>query len=88
MNRTAYPVGYARFAGRRGRRNRTPIDFECINRAALAALPALLACWLLPGPIEGHEFVAQDPKRADRRCGRFSIPLASWQRKRRQAASW
>jgi hypothetical protein len=34
------------------------VDFDCINRCALAALPALLERWLPGGRREGWEYVA------------------------------
>jgi hypothetical protein len=49
------------------------VDFERVNRVALAALPALLARWLLDGKWQGAEYVARNPKRADRRPGSFKI---------------
>jgi hypothetical protein len=49
------------------------IDFEQIDRAALPALPALLARWLPDGKWVGHEYVARNPKRADRRPGSFKV---------------
>lgn len=53
------------------------IDFAAINRAALAALPSLLARWLPDGRRIGHEYVARNPTRADRRPGSFCINIAS-----------
>ncbi|NYZ14231.1 hypothetical protein HL658_16870 [Azospirillum sp. RWY-5-1] len=53
------------------------LDFDGINRAALAALPALLARWLPDGKRVGHEFVARNPRRADHRPGSFSINLTN-----------
>ncbi len=53
------------------------LDFDRINRAALAALPALLARWLPGGRREGHEYVAVNPRRADRRPGSFRINMNS-----------
>lgn len=53
------------------------IDFAEINRAALSALPALLARWLPDGRRAGSEWVARNPRRADRRPGSFSISLAT-----------
>lgn len=53
------------------------LDFDLINRAALAALPALLARWLPGGRREGHEYVAVNPRRADRRPGSFRINMNS-----------
>jgi hypothetical protein len=49
------------------------VDFDRVNRAALAALPALLARWLPDGKWHGAEYVARNPKRADRRPGSFKI---------------
>jgi hypothetical protein len=52
-----------------------PIDFARINTAALAALPALLARWLPDGKRVGGEWVARNPRRADRRAGSFKVNL-------------
>lgn len=49
------------------------VDFVRINAAALSALPALLARWLPDGRWAGHEYVARNPKRADRRLGSFKV---------------
>jgi len=51
------------------------IDFDAINRAALAALPAILRRLLLEGRIVGGEWVALNPTRSDRRPGSFKINL-------------
>jgi hypothetical protein len=51
------------------------LDFESINAAALLVLPALLARWLQDGRREGHEWVARNPRRADRRLGSFRINI-------------
>src|SRR4029077_17898920 len=50
-----------------------PIDFAEINRAALAAFPAVLARILPGGKRVGAELVALNPRRADRRLGSFKI---------------
>ena len=51
------------------------IAFETINRAVMAALPAVLAR-LIPGcKIIAREYVALNPTRADRRPGSFKINL-------------
>ena len=55
--------------------SRTPIDFEAINRAAVLALPILLARWLPNGKRVGREYLALNPKRADRHFGSFKIVL-------------
>ena len=52
-----------------------PIDFEGINRSARGALPSLLARWLLNGRIEGNEYVALNPRRADHNLGSFRINM-------------
>jgi hypothetical protein len=49
------------------------IDFAEINRAALAAFPAVLARILPNGKRVGAEIVAINPSRADRRLGSFKI---------------
>ena len=53
------------------------VDFETINRAALARLQDLCARWLPDGRRRGHEYVARNPRRADRRAGSFSMTLNS-----------
>ena len=50
-----------------------PIDFDAINKAALAAFPAVLARILPSGKRIGAEIVALNPRRADRRLGSFKI---------------
>ncbi len=57
---------------RRGR-----LDFDAINRAGLASLPALLRRWLPDGHVVGHEYTARNPTRADRRPGSFRINVHS-----------
>lgn len=49
------------------------VDFDRVNRAALTVLPALLARWLPNGKWQGAEYVARNPKRADRRPGSFKV---------------
>ncbi|MBF0562723.1 MAG: hypothetical protein HQL37_12020 [Alphaproteobacteria bacterium] len=51
------------------------IDFDTINRAALAALPALVVRWLPDGRSEGCEFIALNPRRTDRQPGSFRVNL-------------
>ena len=48
-------------------------DFSAINGAALAALPALLARWLPDGRLQGDEYTALNPTRADRKPGSFRV---------------
>jgi hypothetical protein len=49
------------------------VDFDGINRAALAAFPAVLARLLPGGKRVGAEIVALNPRRADCRLGSFKI---------------
>jgi hypothetical protein len=56
-------------------RRRGRVDFTHINAAALPALPSLLPRFLPGGRIEGQEYVALNPKRADRHFGSFRINL-------------
>jgi hypothetical protein len=51
------------------------VDFEQVNRAALTVLPALLARWLPDGRQTSGEWVARNPRRADRLPGSFKINL-------------
>ena len=50
-----------------------PIDFDAINKAALAAFPAVLAHLLPGGKRVGAEIVALNPGRADRHLGSFKV---------------
>jgi hypothetical protein len=52
-----------------------PVDFDRINAHARAALPALLARWLPNGKRRGDEWIALNPRRADRHAGSFRINL-------------
>ena len=45
--------------------------------AARLELPALMSRWLPDGRVEGHEFVARNPRRADRNAGSFKVNLRS-----------
>jgi hypothetical protein len=49
------------------------IDFEKINAAALAALPAVLNRLLPNGKAVHREWIALNPRRADRSLGSFKI---------------
>lgn len=55
--------------------SRRRLNFDAINAAALRDLPALLARWLPDGRIAGREFVARNPRRADRHAGSFKVNL-------------
>jgi hypothetical protein len=53
------------------------MDFDVVNRAALAALPALVRRWLPDGRVKGAEYVARNPRRGDRRPGSFKVNMHS-----------
>jgi hypothetical protein len=50
-----------------------PPDFAKINRAALAAFPAVLNRLLPRGKAVGREIVALNPRRADQNLGSFKV---------------
>jgi len=52
------------------------VDFTAINRAALLALPIILVRWLPNGRRVGREYLALNPKRADRHLGSFKIVVS------------
>jgi hypothetical protein len=52
------------------------LDFALVNRAALAALPALLARWCPGGCRQGAEWISRNPTRSDRHPGSFKMRLA------------
>lgn len=54
---------------------RQPIDFAAVNRAALAVLPGLLRQWLPEGRMTGREYLALNPRRADRTSGSFKVNI-------------
>ena len=51
------------------------IDFVRVARAALAQAGMIVPRWLPGGRHEGHEWVARNPRRADRRLGSFKVNL-------------
>ncbi|RTL86055.1 MAG: hypothetical protein EKK29_10550 [Hyphomicrobiales bacterium] len=51
------------------------LDFDKINRAALAALPAIVARLLPDGKAISGEWTARNPRRADKHAGSFKINL-------------
>jgi hypothetical protein len=55
--------------------DRREVDFPAVNRAAIAALPAVLARLIPGGKVLGREYVALNPTRADKRAGSFKINL-------------
>lgn len=53
-------------------------DLFCrVNAAALARLADLLARWLPDGRRVGHEWIARNPTRQDRRPGSFKVNLGT-----------
>jgi hypothetical protein len=50
-----------------------PVDFAKVNRAALAAFPAVLARILPGGKRVGAELLTLNPRRGDRHLGSFKI---------------
>jgi hypothetical protein len=52
------------------------IDFEKVNRAALAVLPLLLARWLPGGKVQGREYIVRNPTRDDHAPGSFKIVVS------------
>jgi hypothetical protein len=56
---------------------KSSLDFDKINRAAMAALPILLRRWLPEGHQRGREWVARNPVRNDHRLGSFSINIST-----------
>lgn len=53
------------------------VDFERINRAALANAAAVVRALLPEGRLEGHEYVARNPLRPDRRLGSFKVNVTN-----------
>ncbi len=51
------------------------IAFDAINRAALSNAPEILRRWLPDGRVEGQEYAARNPRRADRHPGSFKVNL-------------
>jgi hypothetical protein len=49
------------------------VDFAAVNRAALGALPAILARLVPGGRIMSSEYIALNPCRTDRRPGSFKV---------------
>lgn len=52
---------------------RTGIDFADIARRVLAHANTLLPRWLPHGERRGHEYVALNPRRGDKRLGSFAV---------------
>ncbi len=54
---------------------RSQLDFADINKAALSALPALVARWLPGGRAVGSEYIVRNPRRPDCKADSFKINL-------------
>lgn len=61
------------------RKQREPVDvrtlFGRVNDAALQRLEGFCREWTIDGKRVGHEFVALNPTRSDRKAGSFKINL-------------
>jgi hypothetical protein len=53
------------------------IDFKGVHKMALPYLPSLVRAWCPQGRRHGHEWVALNPTRRDKRLGSFSINLSN-----------
>lgn len=53
------------------------IAFRRIAEAALSRADDIVRRWLPDGRRTGHEWVARNPRRADRRLGSFKVNLAT-----------
>ncbi len=53
------------------------VNFEAINRAALARSSAVIRGLLPEGRMEGHEYVARNPLRPDKRLGSFKVNVST-----------
>ena len=62
--------GSPKMSRERGNRR---VDFGQVNRDALTVLPLLLRRWLPSGQVQGAEYIARNPRRADRRPGSFKV---------------
>ena len=56
-------------------RRRSTIDFDHINAEALVYFSAICRRLLPGGRREGHEYLALNPRRDDRRLGSFKVNL-------------
>jgi len=52
-----------------------PIAFQRVADAAARHSETILRRWLPDGRIDGHEWIARNPKRADRKPGSFKVNL-------------
>jgi hypothetical protein len=52
-----------------------PIDFEAVKAAARTQLLGLVSEWLPGGKLDGDEWVALNPTRADQKAGSFKVNI-------------
>jgi len=53
------------------------IDFARVNSAALTRAETIVGRWLPDGRRDGREWVARNPRRADRKPGSFKVSLST-----------
>lgn len=53
------------------------IDFGRVNEAALSRAAAVVRGLLPQGRMEGHEYVARNPLRPDKRLGSFKVNIST-----------
>jgi hypothetical protein len=58
-----------------GERQPARLDYDAIKSAALGVLSVLAPRWLPDGRREGVEWVAKNPRRADRHAGSFRVNM-------------
>lgn len=53
------------------------VDFGRVNQAALSRATAIVRGLLPEGRLQGHEYVARNPLRPDRRLGSFKVNITT-----------
>jgi hypothetical protein len=53
------------------------VNFDRVNEAALPVLSSLVMRWLPRGKVQGCEYVARNPRRADQHFGSFKVNLGT-----------
>ncbi len=53
------------------------VDFATLNACAIARSRVLLRQWLPDGVERAGEYIARNPRRADRRAGSFKVNVSS-----------
>lgn len=62
---------------RTGPERQQRVAFAAINRRALANARAVVMALLPEGRLEGHEYVARNPLRPDKRLGSFKVNVGT-----------